>query len=278
MSQSVRPLPWQVRQAAGEAVRQALARRGPQVRPARATTALKAATRKGTYVQRALALMASTGYAVISLRERQQIEIDGNSVWSHNYSTIARIMSACTAAVQGSATRQRANGPLNVAVASVVAGTAAAGVPVFGWRVRIDGSKNAYANQPVTVDVGPISRDAGTVLSVPNPVLTFTMYGQEYLDALVLAVGNAGSIATIVPGVSGQAIAASTTTSAPGCLIRPLDASTGPVTFGQVIGLNERDLHAKVAPGGNIMGDGELALDLDGELALDDVFSTGVSS
>lgn len=195
------------------------------------------------WIQGALARLAETKQVALGLSPGVEIMVTNNSTTFNAYSSLRELVSACYAAVQGASAKTWAQGALNAIMPNATSGTAAAGTPVWGWRIRLTGSVNNFAARPIQIDVGVLANSAGGVLSCPSPVLTLVVYAPKApCDIIVLSPSNAGGAATVVRGQNAEVIATSTSSSYPGILIANISDAN---TFGIVESLNARDLIAR---------------------------------
>jgi hypothetical protein len=141
--------------------------------------------------------------------------------------------------VQGESRKSFAQGNLSANFSNIANGTAAPGIPVFGWRIRLTASVLNFAYRPILIDVGPVLNTAG-VFTVPTPIVSLAVQGRRLpIDVFIISPANAAGLATIVPGVQDEVIATTTTTVRNGIVIRTLaDANT----FAVIETLNARDL------------------------------------
>lgn len=191
------------------------------------------------WLQDALHEMAKTGAVAMSLTPYCEIAVQNASATFHGYASPDELITSCLAAVQGEARKDTRSSNLNANAANVTDGTAAAGIPVFGWRLRLTGSALNFAYRPFIIDVGPILDTAGA-FSVPTPVITFAAIARRLpVDILILSPANAGGLMTIVPGTQADVIATTTTTSRSGVVVRTLSDTTQFAVFET---LNARDL------------------------------------
>jgi hypothetical protein len=156
--------------------------------------------------------------------------------------------------VQGESRKSFVQGNLNSNLFNVTAGTATAGIATFGWRIRLTASQLNFAFRPFIIDIGPVLNTAG-VLTIPTPVITFAVQARRMpVDIFVISPANAAGLATIVPGVQDEIVAAAATTLRSGVLIRTIsDAST----FGVIETLNARDLVSRATTFGELCRDGD---------------------
>lgn len=148
-----------------------------------------------------------------------------------------------------------------------------AGFAVFGWRVRLAGSVTNFSFTPLRIDVGLPSITGGgaapttnqnvapATLTAANTVLSLIVFPRRTpVDLLILSVGNAGGVATVVPGLCDQVVAYSataTTATQNHCIVNSDYAVQNASMFATIESLNSRDLIARSpAPkeGGPIIG------------------------
>jgi len=216
------------------------------------------------YLQRAV----KTRQVAFSLTPGCEVTLINDTAMYHGYDSLRSMITACHAAVAGSSGKRKGgvieannagftNGsvPLTTDVGSAGdAAAAAAGVGCFGWRVRISGSFSNFAYRDMVIATGILSNVTATgLLSITTPVLQLVVTPRVIpADIFILNVANAAGYGTIVPGNTGQLLAADGDTALNGVLINLVDATT----FASIESLNARDLLTRT--GKLVTGDEEL--------------------
>jgi hypothetical protein len=206
------------------------------------------------WLQEMIRNMAANRQLVVSATPLTELVILNASTPFHGYRSQRELVTACFSAVQGESRKSFVQGNLNSNLFNVTAGTATAGIATFGWRIRLTASQLNFAFRPFIIDIGPVLNTAG-VLTIPTPVITFAVQARRMpVDIFVISPANAAGLATIVPGVQDEIVAAAATTLRSGVLIRTIsDAST----FGVIETLNARDLVSRATTFGELCRDGD---------------------
>jgi hypothetical protein len=194
------------------------------------------------WLQEVLAKMASSRQLAMSETPMTEIVVTNAAATFHAYSSLKELMTACYAAVQGESRKSFASGALSASLFNMTAGTAAAGIKTFGWRLRFTASQLNFAFRPISVNIGPILNTAG-VLSIPSPVLSFQFISRRMpVDIIVISPANAAGLATITQGSQDDVVLTTTTSANNGVQVVSLaDANT----FATIETLNARDLIAR---------------------------------
>lgn len=164
------------------------------------------------------ALVASRSIALATCdgKTPPELIIVNGSVTKHGYGTLQALKSACDVAALGD---QRKTpilvGNLDNTPSSAVNGTAAAGINVWGWRVRVSGSANGFTHRAVLFATGPTTNGSGAMtIAAATRVLDFVLYPtNKVTDLLILNVANAGTVGAVQNGVHNQLIANNTATT-----------------------------------------------------------------
>jgi hypothetical protein len=191
-----------------------------------------------------LRIMAATRQLAVSATPMTELIILNASTPFHGYKGLRELVTACFAAVQGEARKTLVTGSLGANLFNATAGAALAGIPTFGWRIRLTSSQLNFAFRPFIIDIGPILNTAG-VLSIPTPVITFAVQPRRLpVDIFVISPANAAGLATIVPGMQDEVILTPLLSSRSGVLIRSMADAT---QFGIIETLNARDLLSRAS-------------------------------
>lgn len=207
------------------------------------------------WLQGMLRMIIASRQLVVSATPLTELVITNASTPFIGYRSMRELVTACYSAVQGESRKSYVQGSLNGTLVNIANGTAAAGIPVFGWRIRLTASVLNFAYRPILIDIGPILNTGGTVFTVPNPVVSFAVQSRRLpVDIFVISPANAAGLATIVPGTQDDITATTTTTARSGVLIRTLSDAN---TFGIIETLNARDLVARATSFGELCASDE---------------------